>query len=138
MSSPAPRSLLAFDRDHAVSVNYVQRLWDALSREVEGLVGRSSSNSLFTRLFSLSPREVRTLRQRIDLPTLAQDRGHASRPRPSSDELVHATETMAIRFDMLLTSMIGSEMTAGLFLSAVIAANQDTFRPLEHRTANRP
>jgi len=138
MVSPAPRSPLAFDRGHAVSVNYVQRFWNALSREVEGLLGCSCRNSLFTRLFSLSPRDVLTLRRRIDLPTLARERANARRPRPSAHELVHATEAMALRFDMLLTSIIGSHMTAGLLLSAVVAANQHTFHPLDHRTAGHP
>ena len=106
-----------------MSIDYMQRFWDALAYEVARLLGPYSAEALFVRLFTLSPDETTILRDRIRLPTQACDSTHELEKTYPPHHFTRASEELGIQFNHLSTHLIGAGLTSILLHAATVTAN---------------
>lgn len=107
-----------------MSIDDIQRFWDALAHEVEQLLGRNSAAGLFARLLWISPDETMILRDSIRLPTLTCEPLHELQTIVPADQLTLASNALTIRFYRLSSSLIGTGLTINLLDSATVRANK--------------
>lgn len=107
-----------------MSIDYIQRFWDALSQEIERLVGPHSAKALFARLYRLSPNETTILESRIRLPGRDCESTHACQRIEPPGHLTRASEALTVRFDDILSSLIGAALTRTLLYAAMVTANR--------------
>ena len=117
-----------------MSIDYIQRFWDALAQEVERLLGPYSAMALFARLFMLSPDKATILGDRIRLPTLTHEPGHGLQTIQPAYQVTRASEALTIQFDQLASSLIGTRLTATLLYAALETANRDFDHSVNSRT----
>lgn len=107
-----------------MSIDYIQRFWDALAHEAERLLGPYSSKLLFARLFRLTPEEAAILSRKIRLPTLICAPAHDLQTVHVPFQFTRASEALTIQFDRLSSSLIGKGLTGVLLYAALVTANR--------------
>ena len=107
-----------------MSIDYIQRFWDALAYETERLLGQYGTSLLFGRLYRLSPEETTILRARIRLPTLECEETHDLQTVHPACQLTRASEALTIHFHNLSSSLIGEGLTSKLLYAAMVTANR--------------
>lgn len=116
-----------------MSLDYIQRFWDALALEVNRLLGKFGAEALFSRLFNVSQAETTILKGRIRLPTLPCEPAHDLSSLQPPHQLTRASDALTHQFELLSRDLIGSALTSHLLLNAVRTANQN----FEHCTNPR-
>ena len=107
-----------------MSIDYIQRFWDALAYEAERLLGPYSAELLFARLFRLSPDQATILRKKIRLPTLACAAADELPTVQPPHQFTRASEELSLQFKHLSCSLIGAGLTAILLYAAMVKANR--------------
>lgn len=116
-----------------MSIEYIQRFWDALAHQVEKLLGKYDSDAFFERFFSLSPGETSILGARVHLPTLTVPLENELKSIQPINQLTQASETLTARFDKSLGRLIGANLTSMMTYAAMVEANKNFEHSLERR-----
>lgn len=111
-----------------MSVEYIQRYWEALADETARWLGRFDAELLFACLFRSSQDNAINLSKNVHLPTLKWEPENKRQAFQSIEQLAQASDELTVQFENLLSSFIGPRLTSIMFNAAM----EETNKSFEH------